>query len=157
MTNSREISDLIALAEGGDTSAQNALAALHATGDGIPQDLPAALDWYTRAVSHGSPNAMYNLGLMRLLGEGCPVDITVGLELMNRAASHGFGDAHLMLAETIIQGRYGVKLDIQRALHHLVAAVHAGSLKGIHRIGELLTDSPDLVQMVSSVMRDFEG
>lgn len=55
-----------ALAHDGDQHAQAWLAALYANGEGVPADLPRAIEWYKRAAIQGHTQAQTNLGAMML-------------------------------------------------------------------------------------------
>ena len=49
-------------AEAGSTACMNNLAELLAKGDGVPQDLEQAMEWYRRAAELDDECAWYNLG-----------------------------------------------------------------------------------------------
>ena len=59
-------------ADGGDALAQYRLAGICATGDGVPQDMPAALRWCRKAAEQGLAEAEYNLGLIHAQEPGRP-------------------------------------------------------------------------------------
>ncbi len=86
------------LAEQGDPVAQNALAGLFYTGDGVPQDDAEAARWYRLAAEQGHAEAQYALGLLiYYLGRGAPKDNTQALMWINLAASQGEGNAQRTL------------------------------------------------------------
>ena len=70
----QELTDLRARAEAGDTSAQNNLGQMYATGEGVPKDDVEAVAWFRLAAEQGHARAQYNLGVMYDTGEGVPQD-----------------------------------------------------------------------------------
>ncbi len=78
------------LAEQGDPVAQNALAGLYYTGDGVPQDYAEAAKWYRFAAEQNHAEAQYNLGLLvYYIGRGESQDNTQALMWLSLAASQG--------------------------------------------------------------------
>ena len=87
------------LAEQGDPVAQNALAGLYYSGDGVPQDDAEAARWYRFAAEQGHVEAQYNLSLLiYYLGRGAPKDNTQALMWLNLAASQEDKNAQKALA-----------------------------------------------------------
>ncbi len=86
------------LAEQGDPVAQNALAGLYYSGDGVPQDDAEAARWYRRAAEQGHAEAQYALGLLIYhIGRGAPQDNTQALLWIYLAASQGEDNAQRTL------------------------------------------------------------
>ena len=78
------------LAERGDSVAQNALAGLYYSGDGVPQDDAEAARWYRFAAEQGHAEAQYSLGLLIYhIGRGVPQDNRQALLWINLAVSQG--------------------------------------------------------------------
>ena len=48
----------------------NGVATCYAKGEGVEQDMKAALKWYQKAADHEEPYAMYNLGTLYQSGRG---------------------------------------------------------------------------------------
>lgn len=71
---------------GGDAAAQRRLGMMYATGDGLPRNLTAALDWLRRAAEQDDCSAQHALGLLYLGGSGVPYDIEAAAFWLRRAA-----------------------------------------------------------------------
>ena len=63
------------LADQGDPTAQFALGAQFATGDGVPQDYSQAVQWFSRAAGQGHVMAQATLGAYYWAGRGVPQDL----------------------------------------------------------------------------------
>src|SRR5580658_7260174 len=59
---------LLPLAGQGDAYAQANVALMYAKGQGVPQDLARAADWYRKAAEQGNVFAQDNLGLLYATG-----------------------------------------------------------------------------------------
>lgn len=77
------------LAEGGDATAQTALAGLYAQGLGVPFDPSRAAAWFRRAAEQGDPIAQLNLGDYYVRGHGAPVDLVAAWKWLSLAARQG--------------------------------------------------------------------
>ena len=60
------------LATQGSAAAQYSLGFMYAMGQGVPQDFPAAMNWYRKAADQGDANAQNSLGYMIANGRGTP-------------------------------------------------------------------------------------
>ena len=69
-------SDLQGLAEQGDPSAQFAMGARCATGEGVAQDYAEAVRWFTKAAEQGHVAAQATLGAYYWAGRGVPADLS---------------------------------------------------------------------------------
>ena len=101
-------------AEQGLPEAQYNLGTMYALGQGVPEDLDAALHWYRSAAEQGNPAARYNLGLMHSKGHGVPIDFVKAVSWYRNAAEEGFALAQFQLSLQYIQG-HGVGRDLVRA------------------------------------------
>jgi hypothetical protein len=90
----RETMRRLELAEQGDASAQNAIAAQLAQGYFVRKDLPGALYWYAQAMKHGYTQSMWNAGTMLVAGEGLLEPLPdIGNKLIEQAAACGDSSA----------------------------------------------------------------
>ena len=72
----RQVVDLYTSASRlGFAGAQNNLGDLYETGNGVNQDIPTAIYWYTRAAERGEPTAYYSLS--SVLGKSADPDVLV--------------------------------------------------------------------------------
>lgn len=77
------------LAEQGLAEAQERLAVMHERGEGVSQDLHAAVLWFRRAAEQGYAPAQFSLGVMRLKGKGVPQDYVLAHMWFDLAAAQG--------------------------------------------------------------------
>lgn len=98
------ISDLqacLALAEQGDSIAQNRLGVMYDTGDGVTPDRDMAIKWYTRSAEQGLAKAQFNLGRLyestRRSCEELPPDSDVARLWYEKAALQGLDRAQFAL------------------------------------------------------------
>ena len=101
-------------ADGGDALAQYRLAGICATGDGVAQDVPAALGWCSKAAEQGLAEAEYNLGLIHAQGLGVPDDQAEAASWFRRAADHGHPAAQFEMGVRYATGN-GVPRDDREA------------------------------------------
>ncbi len=85
------------IAERGNTSAMNQLAAMYEQGQGVEQDLEAAVEWRRRAAQGGDPIGQLYLGLAYETGRGVAQDNHVAAEWFRKAADQGDVDAQFNL------------------------------------------------------------
>ena len=74
-------------AEQGLASAQNDLAIMYITGDGVPRNYQKAFHWTRKAAKQGYPEAQLNLGLMYADGQGTKKNYLYAYVLLNYAAA----------------------------------------------------------------------
>lgn len=73
-------------AEQGLASAQNDLAIVYITGDGVPRNYRKAFEWTRKAARQGYPDALFNLGLMYVNGHGIEKNYLFAYVLFNQVA-----------------------------------------------------------------------
>jgi len=56
-------------------------------GQGVPQDYPEAVTWYSKAAEQGNAKGQYSLGMMFYRGRGVPKDYVLAHMWLNLAAS----------------------------------------------------------------------
>jgi TPR repeat protein len=83
------ISLFLPLAEQGNAVAQNNLAFMYESGQGVPQDYDEALKWYRRAAEQGNAAAQNNLGFTYGSGRGVPRDFVQAHLWYDLAAAQG--------------------------------------------------------------------
>lgn len=95
---SRLRGELLALAEGGDASAQFRAGLLYANGQGgVATDRVAAARWCGAAAGQGLAVAQYNLGLLHIAGDGVARDPDAAARWLRLAAINGLGEAEACL------------------------------------------------------------
>ena len=98
-------------AQRGEPAAQCALGARYARGEGVVQDLPSALAWYTKSAQQGNANAQWNVAVMHARGQaGLNPDARQAAQWCEKAAEQGFAPAQAMLGQMYATGQ-GVERD----------------------------------------------
>ncbi|MBC7952858.1 MAG: sel1 repeat family protein [Rhodospirillaceae bacterium] len=108
-------------AEKGNPVAQNNLAALYATGEGIGKDFKLAAEWYGKAAEQGYAIAQHNLGGMFETGQGVEKDPATAAVWYALAAEQGDGWAQVSLASLHAAGKL-VQNDLSSAYRWSVVA-----------------------------------
>ncbi len=84
-------------AEQDQPGAEHMMAVLLTAGDGVPQDLPAAVEWDRKAAAHGLSLAEDDLGMMYSQHLGVAEDDAIALDWLSKAAAQGMGRAQYLL------------------------------------------------------------
>ncbi len=92
-------------ARGGDPAAQYNIAVLYARGDGIAQDLSAALAWFREAAAGGNAAAQFNLAVMYERGLAVGEDMAEAIAWYRRGAEQNYLPAQYNLAMAYAEGR----------------------------------------------------
>ncbi len=138
----------------GDRAAAEEFAGRLRDGEGVPQDVGAAREWFGFAagvpeqgdvadpsVAHaaGRVRAMCALSSMLRDGDGGPVDAVAARAWLRLALKRGGkddGEVHALLAHLHGQGLGGAP-DLERARHHYRIAVRNGSRMGFYNLGQM--------------------
>ena len=123
------------LAEAGDPVAQNNLGSI-AGRAGPLQDLPAALQWYTKAAAAGYAIAQFNLGAMYEKGQGVAQNFALARRWYGAAAAQGDPEALTNLGLLQFRGQGGAK-DAAAAAASFAKAAELGSVKAEFDLGTL--------------------
>jgi TPR repeat protein len=113
------------LANQGNATAQNNLAAMYDNGQGVPQDYTTAVKWYTLAAKQGNADAQYNLGAMYSTGQGVGQDYRAAVKWYTFSAKQGDAGAQTNLGGLYANGR-GVRKNNVYAYMWLDIAVSSG-------------------------------
>lgn len=84
-------------AEQGYADAQFNLGLMYINGEGVPQDIPHAVELFQKAAEQGHVDAQNNLGAMYFTGEGVTRDEKKAIEWFEKAAAQGNEDARANL------------------------------------------------------------
>lgn len=121
------LAEFLPLAEGGDVTAQNQVAAMYYIGQGTPHDFIKAAQWFQKAAEAGDADAQYCLGKLFLSGQGVPQDFESAAKLLTEAALAGKGGAQQQLAMLYLSGQ-GVPQNPVKAYFWALLAVTAPDL-----------------------------
>ncbi|MGV6847139.1 MAG: caspase family protein [Marinibacterium sp.] len=111
-------SQLMALADQGDTRSMLGLAYIRLNPNEQRFDPDAAVQLLERAAAAGSPEAQFELAKLYEQGLSVVVDFDRALELYNAAAEAGYADALNDLGFLYYQGGLGLPADPQKALEY---------------------------------------
>ncbi len=119
-----------------DRSAQYDLGVLLSTGEGLPQDKSAGLEWVVRAAEQGLPAAARRIARQQRAGEAVEVDESKIAEALKPQAEAGDFESMRALAPMIIAGR-GVKQDPVQGVALLTRAAERGSAEAEKELFDL--------------------
>ena len=108
----------------GLASAQSALGAMYAKGDGVPQDYATARGWLEQAAAQGSPTAQYNIGWLYANGDGVPQDYTTARQWYEQSAAQGNAWAHYGLGAMYANGAGVPQNNVKAYMWFNLAAAH---------------------------------
>lgn len=106
----------LAPAKYGHAGAQFSLGVAYATGNGVAQDLNAAIHWWNEAARRGHPSAQVNLGLLYWQGVGVERDLAKARLWWRQAADRGDAAAQFHLGAMAATGE-GSPIDFNDAIH----------------------------------------
>lgn len=115
--------ELKTAAEKGSAVAQNNLAAMYATGEGVTRDLATAAKWYGQAAEQGYAIAQFNLAFMYETGQGVEKDPAAAAVWYSLAAEQGDGWAQVQLATLHVDGKL-VQNDLSTAYRWSLVATN---------------------------------
>ena len=85
-----EYSQLLPLAEAGNSEAQNRVGEMLEFGQGVDRDKQSAFEWYQRAADQGEVSAWHNLGRSYNFGTGVEQDFEAAEDWYRQAADRGY-------------------------------------------------------------------
>jgi TPR repeat protein len=97
--------EFLPLAQAGDVTVQNQIAAMYYIGQGVPRDFEKAAEWFRKAAASGSPEAQYCLGKLSYYGQGVPQDFVEAGKWLAEAGLAGKGGAQYLLAVLYLYGK----------------------------------------------------
>ncbi|HLY04987.1 MAG TPA: TetR family transcriptional regulator [Rhizomicrobium sp.] len=119
--------NLLKLAETGDTSAELLVGLEYLEGKGKPKDEPMAVDWLSRAAAKGQPVAQYDLGALYADGRGVHADPVQAFQWFGSAALRGNRRAMHFLAIAYAEG-VGTTKDLPEAARWFERAANLGAV-----------------------------
>ncbi len=138
------VSEVTAIAEKGDLTAQHYLGYYHMMGIGGVTNQTEGVRWYRLAAEKEFPNSQNNLGLAYRFGQGVKRSCTTAVGLFESAARQGFLPALLNLSQMMRNDEYpGEKYDELRKMFEQLA--YSGDPKVQMQLGHFLLDMPGKV------------
>ncbi len=123
----------------GHPASQERLAAIYATGRGLPRNTIEATRLYLAAAASGSPTAAHEAAMRLLAGEGADQDVPAALGWLEKAAVAGHAPAQEQLAVLLLEGQ-GTTADPRRAVSLLRQAAEEGRASAQIRLGAIYLD-----------------
>jgi uncharacterized protein len=121
----KNVAELKAAASAGNSQAQAQLGEQLLRGEGMPRDVPQALELLEKAARAGIPSAAFRVGMLLDDGDGVAQDRVRALSYFRAAAAGDFAEAYHNIGAAYA-GAHGVKRDYAEALGWLVLAKKHG-------------------------------
>ena len=123
-------------AEAGDATAQSNLGNMYRKGEGVPQDLSKAFEWFQKLAVQGNVDAQFNLGVMYFKGQGVPQDFSKAVEWYRKAAEQGDATAQFNLSVMYFKGQ-GVPQNFSEAFNWCQMAAERGDSTAQNNLGSM--------------------
>ena len=133
---SSSIKKLLTSAENGDIAAQFEMARRFREGDGVSENLEAAMHWYQKAAEAGDSDAMNDLGSMILNGRGCEANPELSVPWFEKAAEQGNAVAQFNLGLRYLHGS-GVAKDDRMARNWIAQSARQDYPEALGELGTL--------------------
>jgi TPR repeat protein len=125
-------------AQRNDLAAQVALGEIYRDGQGIPQDLSAALHWFNKAAARSEPQSQFNIGMLYHEGKGVEHDATKAVQWWRKAAKQEHAEAQYMLGCAHHEGE-GIPATPDQAAQWFRKAAKQGHADAQNMLGVLYT------------------
>ena len=141
----------------GHAGAQYNIGVMCYSGEGGPQDLPAAVEWFRKAAEQGHEDAQGNLLGMHVMGAVKLPNFGEMFQAVLRSANRGHAFAQFNAGEMYATGEF-VPKDLVEAYKWLMLATAQGVVVALARlaeIGQLL--SPEQREVAGQRIREFRA
>ena len=115
---SQALAILQELADNGDANAMLEIGLLYDRGQGVPESMEQAADWYRKAAEKGNPIAQCNLGAAYDYGYGVEKNPYEAIRWYEMASDQGDQHAYLNLI-SLLSGNDDLAPDINKAIYHI--------------------------------------
>lgn len=130
----QDLSEMLQLAEKGDSVCQYRLGELYSKGEMVKKDPKIAYEWYSKSADKGYPLAQERLGDCYREGKGVAIDLKRADSWYSRAARKGCSGAQYWKGVFAQEG-LGHEKDIDIAKIYLLRAVSHGHVDAMIRLG----------------------
>jgi TPR repeat protein len=120
-------------AEQGHSDAAFGLGVLYQNGEGVAQNIPEAVKWYTKAAFDNHAKAQFNLGHLLFEGIGITRDQSTAVSWFQKAADQGYAKAQYKVGCAYLTGE-GVPQNQTLAIAWLDRAATQGDKEAIHTL-----------------------
>jgi len=146
---------LIAAADHGRATAQEALGVLYVMGIGVGAHTNEAAEWYQKAADQGYAEAQRNLGWLYESGTGVTKDLSKAVELYQKAVDQGYAGAQTNLGWLYATGT-GVARDLSKAVELSQKAADQGNAQAQHNLGWLYQNGSGVVKDLSKAAEFYQ-
>ncbi|PYJ27187.1 MAG: hypothetical protein DME89_09990 [Verrucomicrobia bacterium] len=146
---------LIAAADHGRATAQEALGVLYVMGIGVGAHTNEAAEWYQKAADQGYAEAQRNLGWLYERGTGVAKDLGKAAELYQKAADQGHAWAQTHLGWLYESGT-GVTKDLSKAVELYQKAVDQGNAEAQTSLGWLYESGTGVTKDLSKAVELYQ-
>jgi TPR repeat protein len=122
------------LAQEGNAKAEYNLGQMYISGDGVPQDVETAQNWYRRSAEHGYSEAQYTLGALHFRQVVALKSHEEAVDWYRKAAEQGHARSQLNLGDLYFKGEV-VQQDVPTALEWYRKAAGQGNGEAQHHLG----------------------
>ncbi|KAK3838841.1 MAG: hypothetical protein J3R72DRAFT_525548 [Linnemannia gamsii] len=147
----KEVSQLIADANLGDSAAQVTLGDRYSKGEGVDQVYQTAMEWYLKAATQGNAHAQNHIGQLYDKGHGMPQDYAQAATWFLKAAEQGHSAAQITIGRMYEEGK-GVPRDYSHAMNWYLKAADQGHARAQINIGFLYARGRGVPQDYSHAM-----
>ncbi len=94
---------------------------------GTDEDIPKALEYFSRSAKHGNINAKRMIAIEQLSGEQIPCDVNKAVETLKELAENGDAMSAYRLGKLYLFGEDGIERDVPQAIQWLTKSAEDGN------------------------------
>ena len=103
------------------------LGRMYRYGLGTDEDIPKALEYFSRSAKHGNTNARRMIAIEQLSGEHIPMDVGKAVETLTELAENGDAVSAYRLGKIYLLGADGIERDVELAIQWLTQSAKDGN------------------------------
>ena len=103
------------------------LGRMYCYGLGTDEDIPKALEYFSRSAKHGNINAKRMIAIEQLSGEYIPMDVGKAVETLTELAENGDVVSAYRLGKIYLFGADGIERDMSQAIQWLTQSAEGGN------------------------------
>jgi len=96
-------------------------------GLGTDEDIPKALEYFSRSAKHGNINAKRMIAIEQLSGEHIPQDVNKAVETLTELAENGDAVSAYRLGKLYLFGAAGIECNVPQAIQWLTQSAEDGN------------------------------
>ena len=103
------------------------LGRMYRYGLGTEEDIPKALEYFSRSAKHGNTNARRMIAIEQLTGEHIPKDVNKAVETLTELSDNGDAMSAYRLGKLYLFGTDGIDRDVSQAMQWLTQSAEDGN------------------------------